>query len=29
MTDAPLLEKIGQFRAQGRDAGGRLIDLPG
>jgi gentisate 1,2-dioxygenase len=27
VTDAPLLEKIGQFRAQGRDAAGRLIDL--
>ena len=29
VTDAPLLQKIGQFRTQGRDAGGHLIDLPG
>jgi gentisate 1,2-dioxygenase len=29
VTDAPLLEKIGQFRAQGRDASGHLVDLPG
>jgi len=27
MTDQPLLEKIGQYRAQGMDAQGKVINL--
>jgi gentisate 1,2-dioxygenase len=27
VSDMPLLEKIGQYRAQGRDAGGEVVQL--